>query len=184
MRLESLQDQFQQRIAVVGGRAQTVPDLEAALGYVVRLTQELGGRTLAAPGWGQAELERIQAVGQQAGLEVFSQGLRAQAKNIFCGFTPADWGVAQTGTLVIDSLNEDLRLATMLSEVHVAVLPAARLRPDLPSLQDELGGILQRPQAYLAMITGPSRTGDIELILTMGAHGPRQVHVLILEAAA
>lgn len=181
---ESLQARFTQSLVAMGGRALGVPDLEAAVAYAVRLTQEMGGRTLAAPGWSQAELECIQVAGQEAGLQVFSQDLRAQADNIFCGFTPANWGVAQTGTLILDSLDEDLRLASMLSEVHVAVLPASRLRPNLASLQDELQGLLQRPRAYLAFITGPSRTGDIELILTMGAHGPRQVHALLLEEAA
>lgn len=181
MRQPDMVNEFRGRAAEADAQVRPVKDLAAAIAYTVKLTQELGGRTLAAPGWGEEDLGRIQQACGEAGLELFRQGLRSQADNIFCGLTPADWGVADTGTLVLDSASEDLRLATMLAEVHVAVLPVGRLRPDLNSLLAELDGLLKRSAAYLAFITGPSRTGDIELELTLGAHGPAQVHVLLLE---
>lgn len=90
-------------------------------------------------------------------------------------------GVAESGTIVVDSASEQLRLATMLAETHVAVLPAANLRTDLFALEGELNQTLSQAPGYLAFITGPSRTADIELVLTLGAHGPRRLHILLLE---
>ena len=60
----------------------------------------------------------------------------------------------------------------MLSEVHVAVLPAANLRADLFALEQELNSTLADAPGYLAFISGPSRTGDIELVLTLGPTAP------------
>ena len=71
----------------------------------------LAGTTAARPDW-----------------RCWRTNLREQADAIHTGFTLADWGIADTGTLVLDSSSEDVRLATMLCETHVAVLPRSRLR--------------------------------------------------------
>ncbi|MBU4603968.1 MAG: LUD domain-containing protein, partial [Proteobacteria bacterium] len=146
-----------------------------------RLTAQQGGQCLAAPGWEADELAALQAACELEGLELITQGLRARTGEFHTGLTRAQWGVAETGTIVMESSSEELRLASMLSEVHVAVLPAAKLRADLFALEDELNRTLAGAPGYLAFISGPSRTGDIELVLTLGAHGPRQLHIMLLE---
>jgi L-lactate dehydrogenase complex protein LldG len=95
--------------------------------------------------------------------------------------TVADWGIAATGSLVLNSISEDLRLATMLAETHVAVLPLSRLQPDSLALEDELQRLMASPPSYLAFITGASRTADIERVLTIGVHGPGELHILLLK---
>ena len=180
----ALIEEFSQRAVDLSATVQPAADLATVIDYAVKLTLETGGRTLAAPGWEGEELAAIEAACVEAGVELFSQDLRAQADNIYCGLTKADWGVAETGTLVIDSRSEDLRLATMLAEVHVAVLPAANLRPNLEALHDEIDALFKQGPAYVAFISGPSRTGDIEMVLALGAHGPRQVHIMLLEDAS
>ena len=156
-------------------------DLNEAFTQAARLTAEQGGACLAAPGWEADELTALKAACEQEGLELITQGLRERAGQFHTGLTRARWGVAETGTIVVDSASEELRLATMLSEVHVALLPAANLRADLFALEDEINRTLADAPGYLAFISGPSRTGDIELVLTLGAHGPRQLHILLLE---
>lgn len=158
-----------------------VPSLQAAFAYAIEVTQRQGGATLAAPGW-DPESRAILAAGcRQAGLELLVEDLRARADAIHTGLTRADWGIADTGTLVLDSSSEDLRLATMLSETHVAVLPLSRLRYSAADLEAELTRLLESPPRYLAFITGASRTADIERVLTLGVHGPLELHLLLLE---
>jgi L-lactate dehydrogenase complex protein LldG len=108
--------------------------------------------------------------------------LRSHLAGIDIGFTMADYGIAETGTLVIDSSSEELRLATMVSEMHVAVLPKSRLRATSPDLETELKQFMGAVPNYCAFITGASRTADIERVLALGVHGPLELHILLLES--
>jgi L-lactate dehydrogenase complex protein LldG len=158
-----------------------VPNLPAAFAYAIDLTQKQGGPTLAAPGWDPESRAALQAECGKAGVELLTENLRERADTLHTGFTRADWGIADTGTLVLDSSSEDLRLATMLSETHIAVLPLSRLRPTSTDLEAELVRLMQAPPSYLAFITGASRTADIERVLTLGVHGPLELHLLLLK---
>jgi L-lactate dehydrogenase complex protein LldG len=98
------------------------------------------------------------------------------------GVTSADYAIAATGTLVLVSGGEQHRLISLVPPVHVCVLDSARILVDLTDLFSRAStDHYSRPVPPLAMtfITGPSRTADIELSLTLGVHGPRELHVLI-----
>ncbi len=98
------------------------------------------------------------------------------------GLTGAQLGIAETGTLVLVSEDERHRLASLVPPVHVAVLPVARIVATLGDALAALRGSLDSgPDPTLTWITGPSRTADIELTLVVGVHGPRALHVVLLE---
>jgi L-lactate dehydrogenase complex protein LldG len=158
-----------------------VENLPAAFAYALDVTQKQGGATLAAPGWDEESRAALQAECSQAGVELLGASLRERATYMHTGFTRADWGIADTGTLVLDSSSEDLRLATMLPETHIAVLPLSRLRASAADLEEEMVRLMQSPPNYLAFITGASRTADIERVLTLGVHGPLELHLLLLK---
>jgi L-lactate utilization protein LutC len=90
--------------------------------------------------------------------------------------------VAETGTLVRTGHPGALRLAALLPPVHVAVVSAEQLIPDWESLIAALDRLPRRP-TDIALITGPSRTADIEKVLVMPAHGPKEFHLLFLDPA-
>jgi L-lactate dehydrogenase complex protein LldG len=106
----------------------------------------------------------------------------SQRKSLFeahAGLSSAQLGIAETGTLVLDSRVERHRLASLVPPVHLVVLDAAKVVADLGEAlahfeRDEL-------PPTLTLITGPSRTADIELELVVGVHGPRDLHVLLLD---
>ena len=138
-------------------------------------------KVMAAPGLSPQDAAALEAKCRKRGIVLATEGLRDHLAGIDIGFTMADYGIAETGTLVLDSSSEDLRLATMISEVHVAVLPVSAIRPTALDLQTELREMTGRSPSYTAFITGASRTADIERVLALGVHGPLEVHVLLWE---
>lgn len=94
------------------------------------------------------------------------------------GITSADYALADTGTLVMLSSPREARMISLLPPAHIAVLPRERLLSGL----DELFSVLPNPAeatSSMVLITGPSRTADIEQILVRGVHGPGQITVVI-----
>ncbi len=101
----------------------------------------------------------------------------ARVGGVLVGITTADWGVAASGSVVLRHGQGRPRTASLLVEHHVVLLPAARV---LHSLADALGRVDWDESSNIAVITGPSRTGDIESILTIGVHGPRRLHIVLI----
>jgi L-lactate dehydrogenase complex protein LldG len=95
------------------------------------------------------------------------------------GVSRALYGLADTGSVVLASAPDEPRGRSLLPEVHVSLLAEDRVLSGLEELFEAVGGEL--PSA-LAIVTGPSRSGDIEQQLVVGVHGPGEVHV-VLEAA-
>ena len=93
------------------------------------------------------------------------------------GLTSADAAIAETGSLLLDARAERHRLLSLVPPVHIALVPASRL---VGSLGDAFGAGGDGPGPAWTLITGPSRTADIELTLVVGVHGPRALHVVVL----
>ena len=110
------------------------------------------------------------------------QELRDLCASAEVGITSADFALADTGTLVMLSSGEEARMISLLPPVHVAVVPASRILSSLDQLLTTLPLPAERTSS-MVLITGTSRTGDIEQILVRGVHGPGEVHVVVVESA-
>jgi L-lactate dehydrogenase complex protein LldG len=89
----------------------------------------------------------------------------------------ASYGLADTGSVVLLSSPSEPRARSLLPPVHVSLLRETRILRGLEELFAAVGGDL--PSA-LAIVTGPSRSADIEQRLVVGVHGPGEVHVVLL----
>ncbi|OGV83573.1 MAG: hypothetical protein A3K19_09745 [Lentisphaerae bacterium RIFOXYB12_FULL_65_16] len=103
---------------------------------------------------------------------------RERAKEARIGITQMDWGLANTGSLVADQTAVEQRLASSLPWIHIALLPSNRILADIPALMQKLS---PDKAAYIAFITGPSRTADIERVLTIGVHGPERLVICVVD---
>jgi len=105
--------------------------------------------------------------------------LRDACADADIGITSADYALADTGSLVMLSTPHEARLVSLLPPVHLAIVPREKLLTGL----DELFSVVPDPAAIsssMVLITGPSRTADIELILVRGVHGPGEIHVVLV----
>jgi L-lactate dehydrogenase complex protein LldG len=89
----------------------------------------------------------------------------------------ASYGLADTGSVVLVAAPDEPRARHLLPDVHVSLLSEERILPGLAELFAAVGSDL--PSA-LAIITGPSRSADIEQRLVVGVHGPREVHIVLV----
>ena len=151
-------------------------DLQAALADLVK-AEAVKKATL----WATPELQAWDVAGRlnALGVELVSPqaGMRAVAE-CDLGVTGVDAALPETGTLLLRSSPEKPRVVSLLPRVHLAILRPGALRADLHQAFAEVKG-----DGYLVLVTGPSRTADIELTLTLGVHGPKSLHAWLLDEA-
>lgn len=98
------------------------------------------------------------------------------------GVTGAQFGIAETGTLVEVAFDDTSRLVSALPRTYVGIVHARDLEPTLRGCGPRMTALYQaHPEnIMISFISGPSRTGDIEMILTLGVHGPEHAHAIII----
>jgi L-lactate dehydrogenase complex protein LldG len=190
--LERFRTEFE-RVAGVFHRVPTAAEVPAAL---QRICRERAARRLVA--WSAEELGVvIDAALGAAGIAVESMPraavpdaerdrLRAVIAEADLGVTGADLAVAETGTLVLVSAAGRPRSTSLLPPCHVAVFDRAALVESLEQVGLALEAWHDGPAppergAVINFITGPSRTADIELTLTRGVHGPKEIHAIFVD---
>jgi L-lactate dehydrogenase complex protein LldG len=136
-------------------------------------------REIPLPGLDSALARRGVRVLSYDAEDLTSADRRQELAGALVGITGAHAGLAETGSLVLASGPGRSRLASLLPPLHVAVLRRDLIVESLADL------VAQRPElmtagANVVCITGPSRTADIEHTLTRGVHGPREVHVVVV----
>ena len=108
--------------------------------------------------------------------------VRAHTLAASIGVTVADWGIAESATIVQLTRPGRPRSTSLVPSIHIALLPLSRLVADLA---EAFALIRREPEhASMVLISGPSKTADIEACMVLGAHGPRAMHLLVLTGAA
>lgn len=119
-------------------------------------------------------------------VEVARKHIRKAFLEADIGITGANIAIADTGTLVIVSNEGNARLVSSLPDVHIALVGYEKLLPTI----DEAAAVIkllprcgtgQKITTYVSFITGPSRTSDIEKTLTLGCHGPKELHIIFVD---
>ena len=127
----------------------------------------------------------VQRIAVSDAPELAAFGIIPGANDLFnfeVGITKAQAAIAETGTLVLDSSCERNRLISVVPPVHIAIVAASRIYATLAEVLAMLQSGRELSPA-ITFITGPSRTADIELTLTIGVHGPKELYVIIDESA-
>ena len=198
--------QLAEQLSAVGGQVQIVSAKAEAVASIERLAVEKQAKLMVR--WHSALLASLEvdAVLERQGIVVRTatspelahadtasetqvaaarQTMRQLVAEAAIGLSGADCAIAETGTLALAALPGQMRGVSLLPPVHIAVVKADQV---VASLSDYLlllraadTDLQQHLTSCLSFITGPSRTGDIELTLTVGVHGPGELHVVILD---
>ena len=93
--------------------------------------------------------------------------------------TDVTWAVAETGSLVISTHGGNGRALSLTPKIHVAIVRTEQILPDLVDLFEKLGS--RSPRDYTVIISGPSKTADIEMNVVTGVHGPNVVQIYVID---
>jgi L-lactate dehydrogenase complex protein LldG len=151
----------------------TSPEIESAIKTLVS-EQNIRRATV----WNTPFLKQLNITGHLhiLGVELVSPNAdKNEMAKCDLGITEADFILPETGTIALLSSTEKPRAVSLLPRVHLAVVTTAALRADMHQVFAEA-----KDSHYLVFITGPSRTADIELTVTLGVHGPRNLYVWMI----
>ena len=184
----NLCERFAVEVNAVGGEAFVVSDDKAAAAQLQALLAEAGAQSAVC--WRHEVLQRLRLAEllAGAGVKVYNYDQLhvldpAEQRRLLLacdvGITSCDLAIAETGTLMMCSRPGQERVASLLPPMHVAIVERRQIVSDLI---DAIAA-LDRSQlpSNVTFITGPSKTGDIELQLTTGVHGPGKWRVIVIQ---
>jgi len=178
----SLLDQFCKALDDVAGHALVVSSAREAAATIEQIFEQHGVQRVAVSNAAIAQ-EVLKEVRTNASLTTDCRSPELFACDV--GVTGAQWAVAETGTLILESRFERHRLASLVPPVHIAIIDEKSIRQTLAeviqSIQNQGRDDMSR---VVTFITGPSRTSDIELTLAIGVHGPAQLYVIIIKSVS
>lgn len=187
---DDLAESLAKEINAVGGAAVVADDLDAARNALLELLDLYQPATALCwrhPLLDRLGLDEIFAERRVAQLDydtLSAMPPEAQREKMIVadvGITSVTHAVAETGSLVVTSRPGQERLASLLPPVHIAIIERSQIVPDLFDVFSILGRQIETGlPTNLAFITGPSKTGDIELTLITGVHGPGKWHVIVV----
>ena len=177
---------FRESLEAVGGHCFIVRgEIEAAI-TLKKIFAELPANQSRRVALSDAPI--LERLARDLGPQVEEVATTPESKDLFnfdVGITTAQLAIAETGTLVLESDCERHRLVSLVPPVHIAILDARSLVQSLGEALSYLQGEgISGLSRAVTFITGPSRTADIELTLTIGVHGPKDLYVILDEGYA
>jgi L-lactate dehydrogenase complex protein LldG len=178
--------QFTDALASLGGVARTLSDADAFTAFVDDAIAAARGadptRRVRVVLTNEPECAAVAyALGARDDIDVVDYTDAAAVATADVGFTGARGAVALTGSIVVDAGRANGRTVSLLPPLHVALVATTAV----VATPGDLWRTMADPMpSNLVQITGPSRSADIELIITLGVHGPRALWVGLVDSAA
>lgn len=180
---------FARELEAVGGHFVGAVTSAELSGRALELADQIGALTVAIGAGVSFDTGSLANSLEQRGREVIrcgpvgdDQARRALIERIAradLGIVEADCAIASTGTIAVTARPARPNVLTLLPPAALTIVRAERLMTDAAAAIDSLGAETIANHR-VAFITGPSRTADIEKLIVVGVHGPKQLHVLLL----
>jgi L-lactate utilization protein LutC len=141
--------------------------------------EALAGKVVVVKTPGEVEVAVDKALNGRTFIRSGEPFSREDVATVEVGITSADYALADTGSLVMFTEAKESRLLSLLPPCHIAVIESSKIVASL----DDVYRLRPMPGAQssaMVVITGPSRTADIEMRLVRGVHGPGEIHVIII----
>ncbi len=173
---------FTERAGPLGVRVERVPDVHGLAGFIASLVAELGPPAVLIAGELRDAAPALTRALDAAGVAWSQPGDPGVTRDAPLGLSLARLAIAETGSVLLAEPSLDDRAIGLLVATQLVVCSTAALVPSLADAAPALRGVaLQFGGGYATLVTGPSRTADIERVLTVGVQGPARVVVLFVD---
>lgn len=184
---EALANTFKAAFEAVSGHAYIVRTQREVCDLILKISQEAGAKKVALAELPEGVMDEAAQQCIAAGMDVLRPPYEAATAlkaidQADIGITGARFGIAETGTLAEVVFEDASRLVSSLPRTHIGIVHARDLEPTLRGSGARMTKLYQdNPEnIMISFISGPSRTGDIEMILTLGVHGPEFAHAILI----
>ena len=172
---------FKTNAEAIGAKVYKCPDASAAKKQVMEIAQSANAKEIVAAASPLVNALSLDTLIKEAGPTVYFENILEKGKTSKIGICEVDYAISETGTLCMDSLDLNKRLVSSLPPVHIAVIRSNNLLEYFSdSLELITGSVIDGNKGYYTFISGPSRTSDIERVLTIGVHGPKELHIIFI----
>ncbi|MBU3932192.1 MAG: lactate utilization protein C [Proteobacteria bacterium] len=173
--------EFEDRAKAVSAEVFRVPTAADARETLIRLVEAAQVKKAVVV---ESPLQRAAGITEalrSRGVTVYTEpaDIAAHADTADIGISGVEFGIAETGSVFQDGYAIATRLVTILTPLHVVFLPSANIVPGITEAFDIISRSFDR--GYIGFITGPSRTADIERVLTIGVHGPSRFAIIAVD---
>jgi len=192
-RADELMDALAVSAAAAEWKVARVSSLVDAKQYVVDLVGSLEARSVVRSAQGIVEKLVLESVLSSPGVALTTMALdgpddeqranlRESAISADLGVTGVDYAIVETGSCVLLASEEVSRLVALTPPVHLAIVQRGQVLPGLDELFTlrRREALVEGASSYMNIISGPSRSGDIDQTIVTGVHGPREVHMILL----
>lgn len=175
---------FQQRLAAVGGESHYVERLDQAAEIIAAHPALVEREIVVAPGFAASQSwATILPLLCDKGIEIREAASPASIADAPAGLSGAELAIAETGSVLLAENALEARVVGMLTLTHFVLVRAGTLFPmleDAGKKLQELTKVGSDQRRYMSLVTGPSRTADIERTLTIGVQGPKALCVIVV----
>jgi len=175
---DQLYEAFKQKLEAVSGECYRVKSTGELLPLISDLLKRKNVKSVAYVDSPIIRQANLRALDQE--FEVYSSDHRNTAPLVDAGITEMQWGIAELGTMVQTAVDINERLVSCLPPIHIALLRTKRI---IPTLMETMATLHRLPEipGFVGFVTGPSRTSDIERVLTIGVHGPGEFIAILVD---
>ncbi|AQS58301.1 LutC/YkgG family protein [Desulforamulus ferrireducens] len=177
----ALYDKFKVSAEMLSAEVHRAGNLEEARQLVTQLIKELGAKKVVYAPSELVDALDMKALGQAAGVVMTAENLRQNAADAELGISQLDYAIAEIGTLAGNANSIESRMVSILPPIHMAIVKTANILPNLLEAIATYNQKLGELPRYLTFVSGPSRTSDIERVLTIGVHGPGRLIIVFID---
>ena len=176
--------EFSEKLRALSGSVEIIKNTKHLNKAVTAIFDKTDSKNFT--GWDTKELGGIYRTLQQKGFKYKKSTRNDLQAKCDIGITLADYAISESGTLVLYNNKIQNRNSSLIVPIHIAILQKEKI---VKSIFDIISTIskdyssldsINELSNCITLITGPSRTADIELILTLGVHGPKELYVLVV----